>query len=136
MNFFKLCALTIAFAVSFLAVGIPYWQIPYGKVGLPDTLMTPGLLVIVVAAFLLRAVGAASLWTVTGIVGASVPATVWARMEWETASDPTSHNLWPLEIVFVLPLGLGAAFAGAFVGALAGSLIARWRAARSVDEET
>ena len=34
--------LVAAFLVSFLAVGFPYWQIPYAKVSLPSTLYGPG----------------------------------------------------------------------------------------------
>ena len=30
--------LVAAFVVSFFAVGFPYWQIPYAKVSLPNTL--------------------------------------------------------------------------------------------------
>lgn len=30
--------LVAAFVISFFAVGVPYWQIPYAKVSLPNTL--------------------------------------------------------------------------------------------------
>jgi hypothetical protein len=33
------------------AVGIPYWLTPYGQVNLPSALLTPALMVVVVAAF-------------------------------------------------------------------------------------
>ena len=42
--------LIAAFAVSFFAVGSPYWQIPYAKVSLPSTLYGTGLLVVGVLA--------------------------------------------------------------------------------------
>lgn len=36
----------------------------------------------------------------------------------ETAADPTSHNLWPLEAMIALVLGLVAAAPGVAAGAL------------------
>ncbi|HET8700783.1 MAG TPA: hypothetical protein VFL97_03845 [Nitrococcus sp.] len=35
--------LAIAFTASFLAVGIPYWLIPYGMLNLPEALLRPAL---------------------------------------------------------------------------------------------
>ena len=110
--------LPIAVISSFFAVGVPYWIIPYSKVDLPDALMTPGLFAVVFAALMLRAYGVASFWKVTGIVGASVPAAVFARVIWDCTQDPTAHNLWPLEVMIALPIGLGCALAGAIAGNL------------------
>ena len=53
--------LVAAFVVSFFAVGFPYWQIPYAKVSLPNTLYGPGLLVVGVLAAAARAFGKARL---------------------------------------------------------------------------
>jgi hypothetical protein len=53
--------LIAAFVVSFLAVGFPYWQIPYAKVSLPSTLYGPGLLVVGALAAAARAFGKARL---------------------------------------------------------------------------
>jgi len=47
--------LAASFAISFFAVGVPYWQIPYAKVSLPDTLYGAGLLVVGLVAFATRA---------------------------------------------------------------------------------
>ena len=91
--------LPVASILSFFAVGVPYWMIPYNKLNLPNALITPGLFAVVFAALMLRAYGVASFWKVTGIVGASVPAAVLARVIWDGAHDPTSHNLWPFEIL-------------------------------------
>jgi hypothetical protein len=38
------------------------------------------------------------------------------RVVRETSVDPTSHNLWPFEIVIASGLGFPAAFAGAVLG--------------------
>jgi hypothetical protein len=113
--------LPIALIASFLAVGLPYWMIPYNELNLPDALMTPGLFAVVFAALLLRAYGGASFWKAASIVGAAVPAAVFARVIWDGAHDPTSHNLWPLEILIALAVGLGCAL----MGAIAGSLLAK-----------
>ena len=114
--------LPLAFLASLAAVGIFYWMIPYDKVNLPDALMVPGMVVVGFAALALRSFRVAPFWRVTAVVGASVPAAVFARVIWDGVQDPTSHNLWPLEVVIALLVGLVVAFAGA----IAGSLIARW----------
>lgn len=113
-----------AFAVSFLAVGLPYWLIPYKSVNLPDALMAPGLLVVCAAALLLRGFRAAPFWRTTGMVGSAVPAAVMARVLVEGLLDPTSHNLWPLEVIIAAVLGLACSLSGA----AAGSLAARFKA--------
>jgi hypothetical protein len=89
--------LTTAFTVGFFAVGLPYWQIPYAKVSLPDTLYGFGLLVVGISAFALRLLAQARGAAVMFVVGGSVPAAVLARVIVETSIDSTSHNLWPLE---------------------------------------
>jgi len=53
--------LVAAFVVAFFAVGVPYWQIPYAKVSLPDTLYGAGLLVVGVLAAAARGFGKARL---------------------------------------------------------------------------
>ena len=113
--------LLIAFIASFGAVGAFYWMIPYSQVNLPDSSLAPGMVVVGFAALALCAHRVASFWRVTSIVGASVPAAVFARVIWDGVQDPTSHNLWPFEVIIALLVGLVVAF----VGALAGSLIAR-----------
>ncbi|MGH7870970.1 MAG: hypothetical protein ACREQO_01990 [Candidatus Binatia bacterium] len=107
-----------AFVITFFAVGLPYWQIPYSKVSLPDTLYGPGLLVVGMLAFAARAFGKARILTVILLVGAAIPAAVLSRVAVETANDPTSHNLWPLELVIAALVGTVSSSAGALVGSL------------------
>jgi hypothetical protein len=116
--------LPIAFLLSFLAVGIPYWLIPYNQVDLPSALIKPGLLVVVFAALLLRSRKAATFWKAVTMLAASVPAAVFARVLWDGLFDPTSHNLWPLEVVIALLVGFACAFTGAIVGGLISMLVA------------
>jgi len=119
--------LLIGFAASFLAVGIPYWAIPYDGAQLPSALLTPALAVVVAAAAILRAIGAAPFRRIVGVVGASVPAAVMARVSVDTSSDPTSHNLWPFEVVIACGVGFACSLAGAIAGHAAAALAARRR---------
>ncbi len=113
-------ALTFAFVGSFLATGLLYWQIPYSKASLPNSIIGFGLLMVAVLAAISRIVSAARLWPTSLVVGASVPSAVLARVIFDTFADPTSHNLWPFEII----LSAGPGFFAALMGALAGGLIA------------
>ncbi len=117
--------LPIAFLLSFFAVGVPYWLIPYNKLNLPGALMEPGLFVVMGAALMLRLRGSATFWKIVLIVGTAVPASVFARVVWDGMKDPTSHNLWPIEIIIALLLGLSCAVAGAVAGSLLSTLASR-----------
>jgi hypothetical protein len=103
----------VAFMAGFLLVGMTYWVIPYSQVNLPDALYGPGLIAVALAAAPLRAGGVLPLWKAVGLAAAAVL----ARVVVEGLADPTSHNLWPLELmiasavglVFALPAGVVAA---------------------------
>jgi hypothetical protein len=41
-----------------------------------------------------------------------------ARVIVETSQDPTSHNLWPLELIIAAAVGLVFALAGSLAGGL------------------
>lgn len=125
MNGFRTHALKIGFAAACLLVGVTYWPIPYGKVNLPDALYGPGLIAVALAALLLRAFAVAPFWKVVRTMTASVAAAVLLRVAVETAQDPTSHNLWPFELVIALALGLACAVPGAFAGHLLARLKGR-----------
>ena len=47
-----------------------------------------------------------------------VPAAVMARVVVDTARDSTSHNLWPLEILIALAVGLACSLVGTALGSL------------------
>lgn len=110
--------LVAAFVISFFAVGFPYWQIPYAKVSLPSTLYGMGLVVVGVLAAAARAIGKARLLSVILAVGAAVPAPILTRIAVDTAKDPTSHNLWPFEVIIAAVIGVLCASAGALAGSL------------------
>lgn len=117
-------SLLAGFLASFFAVGIAYWPIPYSAVSLPDTLIDFGIIVVILASGVVRAWAVVPAWKATLLVGASVPAAVIARVIVEATADPTSHNLWPIEVMIAAAVGFAAALAGALVG----SLVARLRA--------
>jgi hypothetical protein len=120
--------LAVAFAVSFFAIGIPYWQLPYSSVSLPSTLYGLGLVTLGVAAFGLSLLRITTLTRIILIVGAAAPAAVCVRVCVETAIDPTSHNLWPFEVVIALLVGVICSSIAASAGALVAWLSAPRRA--------
>jgi hypothetical protein len=109
----------IAFWAVFAAVGIPYWLVPYNR-AIPALVIAIGVAALVTAGAILAFRGV-KFATATLVPGLAVPAAVLARVVVEVTRDPTSHNLWPFEIVFAAGLGVAAAF----VGALLGRLLAR-----------
>ncbi len=117
-------ALAVGFAAGVLAIGPPYWRIPYAQLTLPDSIWGAGLVVVGVLALGVRVLGGVSSWRVGLVVGGSVPAAVLARVVVDVARDPTTHNLWPLELVLATGPGLLAGFAGALFGGL---LVSRGR---------
>jgi hypothetical protein len=110
--------LAAAFVIGFFAVGIPYWQVPYSKVSLPSTLYGFGVVAVAILAAAARLLSNARLRTVILVIGAAVPAAVLVRVVVETTNDPTSHNLWPFELVIAAVVGLVCSSAGAIAGSL------------------
>lgn len=117
-----------AFVLSFFSTGIPFWLIPYSQVNLPSSLIHPGLAVVVLAALLIRVTRVNLLWKTIRLVGWAPAAAVIARVIVEGIRDPSSHNLWPFEVIIALLLG----FACARVGALLGTLIAWMRGGNTI----
>ena len=110
--------LLLAIVASLIAMGIPYWLIPYNKLNLPGALIAPGLLVVCISALLLRLFNVAPFWRATRIMAATVPGVVIIRVLVESLRDPTSHNLWPFEVIIAAFVGFGTAAAGAMAGVL------------------
>ena len=117
--------LALAFTGALLAVGLPYWRIHYAQVALPDAVWGAGLLVVAALAAWPRVVSGVGFWRATLVVGAAVPTAVLARVVVDVASDATSHNLWPFELI----LSAGPGWLASAAGALAGGLVARTRGA-------
>lgn len=113
--------LALAFFGSFFVVGASYWPIPYAQISLPNAVWGLPLVVVAALAALPSVLSSARFWPSALIVGASVPAAVLARVIYDTSSNPSSHNLWPLEIILATGPGLLAGVAGALVGGFLGS---------------
>ncbi len=115
-------ALTIAFAITFFATGASLWPLEYSEVSLPNSLYGIGLIVLVASAAAVRALTLVGLWKTMAVLGLAPAAAVFARVIVETTLDPTSHNLWPLELV----IAVGVGFPLALLSALLGGLVGPW----------
>ncbi|HUO64168.1 MAG TPA: hypothetical protein VMT97_10715 [Terriglobales bacterium] len=113
--------LLLVFLVGFLVVGVPYWRIPYNKATSANIMA--GAILIGVIALIARIVVNGRFSRIVLAVASAVPAAAMARVVVDTMRDPTSHNLWPFEMVIAFMVGV----AGAVPGALIGSAIRRWR---------
>ncbi|WP_024869299.1 hypothetical protein [Pseudoxanthomonas suwonensis] len=111
------------FLVAFLAVGLPYWLTPLKQLALPDAILDARLVVVAVMAAVPAFLSGAGFWLSWLVIGASVPAAIFARVAYDVILDPGTHNLWPFEIALVLAPGFGSAFLGALVGGLPGRLL-------------
>jgi hypothetical protein len=120
----------IGFGAGLIAVGVPYSLIPYSKLNLPNALLGPSIIVVIVAAGVLCAMRCASFRDSVAIAGASIPAVVLLRVIVDVALDRTTHNLWPFELVIAILLGGACSAVGAAIGWLAAKLI------RSATQET
>ena len=108
-----------AFVAVFFLVGIPFWNIPYSKVSVPNSLVAPGLVGLIAFSLILTVFEVASLRRIFVVMSLCLPALVYARVEVETGRDPTSHNLWPFEIVLALLLGIICVLPALLIGKFA-----------------
>lgn len=118
--------LLLALALPILAIGTHYWARPYAELQLPSALLWWPVLLVFFGAVASRLAGAGFLlsWLVAG---APLAIVVMVRVMRDTGADPTTHNLWPLELVIAGVLGWGASL----LGALAGHLSLRARKAEN-----
>lgn len=107
----------LVFGVAFVIAAVLYWPAMETKQNLPDSLY--GLPVVltaltaVVDSWLSRRPFARALW----VAACVLPAAVFARALHDVLLvDPTSHNLWPFEIVIAFGVSLPAALAGSVAG--------------------
>ena len=108
--------LFLAFVISFFSIGFPYWQIPYVKIALPNALLGWNVLIPIIAGLLLRLDSRCTVGEVIVACGAAFPAVVLARIIYEVAKDPGSHNLWPFELLIATVVGLIVIAPAAAVG--------------------
>lgn len=116
--------LRLVLLASIALIGIPNLFTPYNSNLQAAVFYGLGLAVVGIAALALRAYDAAPFWKTAIVMALALPATAMLRVIVDTARDPTSHNLWPLELML-------AAFYGAFcaiLGAAIGQLLRRYLA--------
>lgn len=100
-------------AAGLLACGLPLWPIPYREVSMPGNPAASlwillGAMAGLLAGHLLRPRVRVPVLAVTG----GFVLAVLVRVAVETARDPTSHNLWPFEVLIVGSIGLVGAAIG------------------------
>jgi hypothetical protein len=96
-----------------LACGLPLWPIPYAQVSMPENpsgsiWLLGGAAAGALGGLLLRP----GVRTVMVSVAAGFVLAVLARVTVETSLDPTSHNLWPFEVVIAGGYGLASGLLG------------------------
>jgi len=111
----KIFYLLIAFLVCCLAIGIPYWQTPYEKLSLPDSLYAPGLLLTFICAIAFCVYNTRFVWS-AAVFGCCAPMVVATRIIFDVSRDATSHNLFPFELAIAVMLGFSISGLGAMLG--------------------
>lgn len=116
--------LGLVFIAAFVGSGLPFWLTPYARIG-EQTWAIAALVVVLPLAAGLRLTGVAGLLLTVTVLPAAMLAANAVRIAVDTGVDPTSHNLWPLELILTLVAALVAAVAGYVIGMLiAGVLMA------------
>lgn len=105
-----------AFVICFLVVGIPFWNIPYARVNLPNAFFGLGVIAVFVTGALLCFGLRFSLLRSTAIAALVFPAVLMARVAVEATIVTGRHNLWPLALVIAAMTGVVVAGAGALSG--------------------
>jgi hypothetical protein len=102
--------------VSAIAVQLPYAARLDAGQALPDALYGFGLWVVAFAALFGRWRLGLGLLPATLAAGVGVPLAVLCKLVWDLAGDPSSHTLWPFELVIAVVVGAAAALPGALAG--------------------
>ncbi|MEO3474454.1 hypothetical protein AAFN86_21490 [Roseomonas sp. CAU 1739] len=108
--------LTAAFIVGVFLSGMQYWLLSYRQAELPVAVMGPGLLALPVIAAALVAARVAAPRRALVVMMSCLPCAIILRVVAETWRDPTSHNLWPFEVVMAILVGLVAVLPGVGIG--------------------
>ncbi len=110
-----------AFLLCFFIAGIPFWQIPYSNLTVPNSFFGAGI----IAVFSIAVVLAFRFGIKKGIVvpGLALPSVLMLRVVVEGVMEPSRHNLWPLALIITVILGFVVAGAGATLGWLASRLL-------------
>jgi hypothetical protein len=107
----------IAATLTTVVISVPYWISSYASVR-DDGIF--GSFVLVAGILFLGTIVACTVvgrhsWVVMATMFACVPIAVIGRVVIDTAADPTTHDLWPLEVVGAVFLSILPICAGALV---------------------
>jgi len=84
--------------------------------------------VIAVTAFVLALATDISTRAIGIVLNLAFPTTILVRVLMDTSQDPTSHNLFPIELAFALIVGMLAAWPATWLGRSVRTLVHRRRA--------
>jgi hypothetical protein len=129
MKGFGFIWLLLAFAVVVLAAGIPYWGISYDELNQGHFAVLPGALLLGFLTLLLIVAEVAPVKPIALTMLLCVPVIVVVSIAKDTAADPTSHNLWPFELVFAAIAGAAIVLPAALL-----SVAVRWAMARMASD--
>lgn len=108
----------LAFCAGTVIAGWQHWMRATAQTDPTDTLVGPGLAALGVIAALLVVSRAASGGRAFLLMSACLPAAVMALVVVDGWEDPSSHNLWPLELVFAFVVGVVPVLGGVLLGLL------------------
>jgi hypothetical protein len=117
--------LLLAFAAVVLAAGIPYWKLSYDEINRGHFAVLPGALLLGFLTLVLVLIEAAPAKQIALVMLLSVPAIDVVKIIKDTATDPTTHNLLPFELVIVAISGALVVVPAVLLG-----LAARWAMTR------
>lgn len=118
MNGNRTALLIVGFAAGLLLTGLPYWRLPYNANFFGDPGILLGLAGLAFVTVTLVVARIAPAGRVFWVMLAAFPAAVALRVAVEVAEDPTSHNLWPIELVMTAIFSLVAVAPGLLAGLL------------------
>ncbi|MGY4304146.1 putative membrane protein YfhO [Bradyrhizobium sp. USDA 4369] len=117
--------LLLALAVVVLAAGLPYWRLSYAELNKGQFAVLPGALLLAFLSLVLVLTDMAPARRIVQAMLLAVPIIVSVSIARDTAIDPTSHNLWPLELLFAAIAGAAIVLPAVGIG-----LSVRWALAR------
>jgi len=123
----RAAALAGAFVFCVLVGGCVEWARSYQEYmqGGPASLIVLG--VIAATGFVLALATEISTRAIGIVLNMTFPTTILIRVLIDTAKDPTTHNLFPIEIAFALVVGLLAAWPATWLGRSIRTLVRRRR---------
>jgi len=104
----RILAIVTILAVITVAVGVPMWAAPYNKLDqqLLTGQMLPGMVLLASGTLYLTVSEMMRARRALMLVGACAPIADIILIVRDTSADPTSHNLFPFELIMVTLWGL------------------------------